>query len=366
MSRRKILFFIPTLGGGGAERVFVNLVNNLDRQKFDITVQTMFKAGVNAQYLRPELKFIEGKVKQFRGNIHVMKLFSPKFLYGFFVHNHYDIVVSYLEGPSARIISGCPDVGTKKICWIHSQEILCGSFRTKQELIKCYNSFDIIECVAQTVKESLLTRFPLSCECGVIYNVIEDQKIRSFAVEEVTEARFSDQLNVVTVGRVVRQKGFERLVRVHKKLINLGIAHHIYHIGGGAVEKLQSYVNEYNVSDTFHLLGFQNNPYKFIVKADLFVCSSIIEGFSTAVSEALILGVPVISTRVSGSVELLGEHNEYGIVTENNEESLFDGLSLLLSDPIVLSHYKKKAAERGLKFSKTKAVESVETLLEEI
>ena len=76
---KKVLFLIPNLGGGGAERVLVNLLNNLDKTKYDVTVRTLFKSNVNAKYLKSDVKYIEGKLKQFRGNIHILKLFSPKF-----------------------------------------------------------------------------------------------------------------------------------------------------------------------------------------------------------------------------------------------------------------------------------------------
>ena len=77
MRKKKILFLIPTLGGGGAERVLVNLVNGLDKSKYDLTVQTLFKAGINASYLNGDIKLIEGKIKQFSGNILLMKMFRP-------------------------------------------------------------------------------------------------------------------------------------------------------------------------------------------------------------------------------------------------------------------------------------------------
>lgn len=83
---------------------------------------------------------------------------------------------------------------------------------------------------------------------------------------------------------------------------------------------------ENNLTDTFTFLGYRDNPYKYVKKADLYVCSSRREGFSTAVTEALIVGTPVVSTNCSGAYELLGKNNEYGIVTENNEDALYEGI----------------------------------------
>ena len=107
-------------------------------------------------------------------------------------------------------------------------------------------------------------------------------------------------------------------------------------------------------------LGYNPNPYKFVKNADLFVCSSLHEGFSTAVTESLIVGTPVITTLCSGMTELLGD-NEYGVITENNEQSLFDGLVNILND-YNLSHYKKMAEMRGEKFNKNATVSSAESV----
>ena len=122
MVKIKILFMIPTLGQGGAEKVLVNLVNNLNKERFDVTVLALFDGGVNKPFLKPWIKFRACMPHTFRGNIHVLKIFSPSQLYKHFIHENYDIVVSYLEGPTARIISGCSDENTKMISWIHVEQ----------------------------------------------------------------------------------------------------------------------------------------------------------------------------------------------------------------------------------------------------
>lgn len=120
------------------------------------------------------------------------------------------------------------------------------------------------------------------------------------------------------------------------------------------------------LEDTYHLIGFRDNPYKYVAKCDLFVCSSYREGFSTAVTESLVVGTPVVSTLCSGAQELLGYNNEYGLIVENSEEGIYKGLKKLLEDKELLEYYKKKAAERGSFFSKEKTVAAVEKMLDEI
>ena len=135
MSMKKILFLIHDLGQGGAEKVLVNLVNNMDRSKFDISVTVLFGGGVNEQFLAPHIHFHAVFPKEIPGNSKLMKLLTPKLLHKLCVKEHYDIEVSYLEGPSARVISGCQNTDTRLVSWIHveqhTMDKLAGSFRNE-------------------------------------------------------------------------------------------------------------------------------------------------------------------------------------------------------------------------------------------
>ena len=128
-------------------------------------------------------------------------------------------------------------------------------------------------------------------------------------------------------------------------------------------DEIEGYLRENGISDSFTFLGYKTNPYKYVSKCDLFVCSSYAEGFSTAATEALIVGTPVCTVEVSGMREMLGKNNEYGIITENNEEALYEGIKKLLSDPHLLSRYKEKAKERGRACSTENTVKAVEDML---
>ena len=368
---KTILFLIPSLGGGGAERVLVNLVNNLDKTKYQISVQTLFDIGVNRQYLNKEIKYIPGLKKQIPGNVTIFKLFSPEKLYRCIVKERYDIVVSYLEGPTARIVSGCPYLESKLISWIHveqkSKAAASYSFKSWSEAEKCYSKYDITVCVAETVKEDFCSIFSLNKPCKVLYNTNEDHKIIQKSKEYAEDFEKPTEITLFSVGRLSKEKGFDRLINVHKRLLEQGINHQIYILGEGTEkESLERQIREHKVSNTFHLLGFRQNPYKYIVQADLFVCSSRREGFSTAVTEALILGVPVVSTCCSGAYELLGKNDEYGIVTENSEQGIFEGIYKILKTEGLLHYYKNKAKERGKKFSKENTVHAVEEMFDRL
>lgn len=369
MEKIKVLFVIHDLSVGGAEKVLVNLVNNMNYTKFDITLMSIFDEGVNKQFLRPEIKYIACFKKAIRGNSHYMKLFSPQFLHKMLIKDTYDIEVAYLEGPSARIVSGCPDLKTKLISWIHieqkSKKNSARAFRSYKESVKCYQCFERIICVSDDVRKDFLKLYSLNNPIEVLFNTNESDKIRILAKEPVNLMQDDAKTyRLIGVGKIVANKGFDRLARIHKKLLNEGYLVHTYVLGEGTErEKIEQFIKENHLEDSFTFGGYQVNPYKYVSKCDIFVCTSFAEGFSTAATEAMIVGIPVVTTPVAGMNELLGDNNEYGIITEQNEESLFENIKKLLDDPELLKEYKQRALLRGKEFSKEKTVKAVENML---
>jgi glycosyltransferase involved in cell wall biosynthesis len=126
--------------------------------------------------------------------------------------------------------------------------------------------------------------------------------------------------------------------------------------------ELKQQAKALGISDAVTFLGYDTNPYKYVAKSDLFVCASFAEGFSTAATEALILGTPVCTVEVSGMKEMLGENNEWGIVTENNEDALYEGIKRLLDSPEMMAYYKNRSIERGQVFSTEKTVNAVQAM----
>ena len=365
---KKILFLIHDLGQGGAEKVLVNLVNSLDRTKFDVSVTVLFGGGVNEQFLQSDIHFHAVFPYMIPGNSHWMKLMTPQQLHKYCIKESYDIEVSFLEGPSARIISCCDNARTKTVCWIHcnffSENEFTSSFRNLKEATNCYQRFDKIICVSQYMKENFCRWIPVENKTEVLYNVVDSDRILSLADEPAVEIPNLNVSQIVAVGTMKEVKGFDRLLRTIKRLRDEGCKNHLYLLGSGPQEKkLRKQIAEDNMQPYVTLLGYQLNPYKYVAKCDLFVCSSYSEGFSTAATEALIVGTPVCTVDVSGMKEMLGEHNEYGVVTENTEEALYQGIKSLLDDPDLLAHYKKQAAEHGKTFSKEKTVQAVEEML---
>lgn len=365
---KKILFIIDSLTGGGAEKVLVNLVNNMDTDKYDITVETMFFDGVNARFLKPEINYFCRKAPHFHGISHVLKRIPDKLLYKYFIgKSEYDIIVAFMHGASAKVVAGCPDKNIKKYAWIHINEMERGTiwkfYPTREKTVESYSRFDRVIAVSETVKEAFEKYSHLGDKIVVKYNVNDTERIKKMSEE--TFERNPDMFYISTFGRLTPQKGFDRLIRIGRKLKDEGLKFEIHIFGKGEDEKILSDLIRENEADGVVFLdGFTDNPYKVMKNSDLFVCSSLYEGLSTAMSEAVILGIPVITTDVSGAKEVLGYNDEYGIVTENNEEALYSALKNVLSDKNLYDEYKKRVGERKKFFDTEKTVEAVCELFE--
>ena len=371
--KKKILFLIPNLKHGGAEKVLVNLANALSPEKYDVTVQTLFDEGLHKLRLAFHIRYKTFFPRGFRGNSYLFKLFPPAFWWKLIVREHYDIAVSYLEGPTSRILAGCTDPSTKRIAWLHIElntpKLAAQGFRNTEEAARAYADFDRVIAVSRDVRDCFLKNMPLSRPVDVLYNTNETGEIRRMAAFPTDHPRFvtGDVPTVCSVAKLMKTKGFDRLLEAHRRLLDEGLHHRIYILGIGEEQTaLVEQICLLGLSDTFILLGYKDNPYPYVARGDLYVCSSRREGFSTAVTEALVVGTPVVSTDCSGARELLGDRNEYGLVVENSTEGIYEGLKKLLSDKALLAHYREQAKLRGSYFSKEHTVLAVEEMLDSL
>lgn len=364
----KVLFFIQDLSGGGAEKVLVNLVNNMDHNKFEITLLTLFDQGVNKQYLKKEIHYKYVFKNVFRGNQHLLKLFSPKYLFKKTIRDEHDIVISYMQGATTRIVSGNTRDNTIIINWIHNEltkEKLARSYRSYEEFVRCYTQYDATVFVAESAKEVFEKETRLTNNNIVKYNTVESDMIIKKSNEGIEEIVYDKgKINLITVGSLTKQKGYDRLLRIINKIAKADYNFHLFILGHGPLkEQLERYVKDNKLDYYVTFLGYKANPYNYVKNADLFICSSYHEGYSTVVTESLIVGTPVITTLCSGMEEMLGEKNEYGIIVDNNEEALYEGVKELLDDSKLLNYYKIKAQERSKYFSTKKTVMEIENML---
>ena len=358
----KILFFIETLDGGGAEKVLCNLVNAMDQNKFDITVQTLWKADSN-QYLKPGMRYKYCYLRKDRLNRIRSRIEAATGLtYPLYIRDDYDIEVAYLEFGATKILARSTNRRAKKVAWIHSDLVLklSGKEKTIQKVARQYAAYDRIVCVSETAKESFVHLFGRTKDTFVLYNTIDDSAIKQNA--ELIQPGFpgKSRLTAVAVGRLAPEKQYDMLLRVHKCLLEEGLLHDLWIVGEGSERgKLETFISQNQMEDSVKLLGFQTNPYPYMLLADFLICSSRYEGLSTFVTEGLILGKPIITTDCSGMRELLG-NSEAGLIVGNSEAAFLEGMRYMLKTPSIRSAYAKRAEQRADMFSAVRITQKTE------
>lgn len=362
----KILFFIETLGGGGAEKVLCDLVNHMNQQEFDITVQTLWPAE-NKNLLADGIRYRSVYPKYDRWNSYRMRLESALGLtYRLHMKDDYDIEVAYLECGTTKILSASTNRHAVKVAWVHCDLAIkmagvLDSFVEKAT--PQYRRFDQIACVSQDVLHSFQELFGSTPPSSIVYNTVDDTQIREKAAQQLPADAIKRKLTVVTLGRLTYQKAYDRLLRVHKQLQEEGLDFDLWILGEGEDRaELEQLIQQNHMEESVRLFGFQKNPYPFMKAADLLVCSSRYEGFSTFVTEGLILGKPIVTTDCTGMRELLGD-SEYGLITDNSEKGLHDGLVQLLTQPEALRRFSEASKLRGSDFSSASLTREAESFL---
>lgn len=359
---KRILFCIDSLTGGGAERIMQNTVNELAKDPaLKISVQLL--SGKTFPELNPA---IDKRTFMKNGRIYrrLIKYLPARILHWLVVKGTYDVEVAFLEGASTKIISGCRKKGTRKIAWVHTDleryPWSLRSYRNIGEERKAYARFDKVFAVSTEVKEVVKRRF--DTEAVFIQNVIENQSIVEMSKTE--EVYKDSKIHLVSVGSLKPIKGYDRLLRVHKTLKERGIDCAHYILGSGPEhDRLQKMIDDAGLSEQLILVGYTDNPYPWIKGADLVISASYAEGYSSVVSEAIILGTPVVTTDCAGMRDILGE-SEFGLIVENTDDALENGVVKLLTDRDLLVSYREKARERQNIYRVEYAVEQLKSAME--
>ena len=235
-----------------------------------------------------------------------------------------------------------------KIAWVHCDlEKKEGFTDSIEKSKKYYEKYDKIVCVSENVKQSFEKLFGKDPEPVVLYNVNDEKEILEKAERPVPFQRKGTGELLVAVGRLTRQKGFDRLIEACRLLRDEGYSFELWILGEGPErESLEELIQRYRLDDRISLWGFVENPYPCIKKADILVCSSRYEGMSTVVTEGLILGKAIVTTECTGMDELLGD-SECGLITDNSINGIFKGIKSQLDNPQRKIYFSKQAVNRS-------------------
>ena len=232
----KILFFIENpLSSGGAEKVLRDLVNHMDLETFDITVQTLWPCEPE-KYLAKGIHYASVYPAKSRLYRYIMRLENRLgLIYRRHMKKDYDIEVAYLEHATTQILSHSTNRKAKKLAWVHCDfSVMARNPRDyARRTAKFYAKYDRVVCVSQKAQESfreLYGETPTSC---VIYNVIDDQLIQERAALPLPEGIQKRRTTMVAVGTLYAPKNFTRLLKSHKRLLKEGIEHDLWIVGEG-------------------------------------------------------------------------------------------------------------------------------------
>lgn len=368
MKKKKLLFLLEAFDKGGIERVTLDIVNHLDPEKYDITIQTFWYGGYCQSLVNDNVKIKPFFFKHYvKGIIRLIDFLPPNLLYRLFIHGNYDVEIAASDGGAAKVVSGSSNRRARKICWVHMDVQDQGSklkeYSSRESAKKIYDKFDYIICVSNYVRKNFIKKFGFEDQTETVHNPIPVEEIRRKAEEKIEVGYNNNQFNIVSVGSLMQVKGFDRLIRVCgnlKKRDNFSITLTI--IGSGPMEEELNRIIKNNEFDNIRLLGFKSNPYPFIKSADVFVCSSYSEAFPTVIGESFALGTPVIGTRCSGVCEWL-EDDKSGMLVENDEQALYEEIKSVLLNAEKLQKYKKRAEEKGNELDYSKALKEWEEVL---
>ncbi len=344
---KKIVFGITSLTLGGAERVLVDIVNKL-KDEYDITIFTLYGKGVFQDELDKKIKIINlfdfsyNEMNSFKKKVIPLKVLTcGKSIYKKYIEGKFDIQVAFLEGPITRIFKYGKN--TKKIVWIHNDisKVFGTNIKAKIKLSldkSIYKKYDKLIFVSKDNKNEFNNLFKIPNieeKEEVIYNYIDKEKIIEKSKKEVGQEYIDKKIpSIITIARLVPQKAIDRLINVHKRLIDEKINHNIYVIGDGPErEKLTQKIKELKVEDTFKLMGKRANPYPYVKQADYFALLSEFEGYGMVIDEAKVLNKNIIITKTAAIEAVKGYARK--LILDNTEDAIYEGLKQVLQKNIV-------------------------------
>lgn len=377
--KKKVLFMMPALPGGGAEKVLMDVLKHFDYQTYTVTLFLEYREGVYLADIprQVEVLALHGKNNLWFQRIHrrlaERKLYIPfhecvyrRMLLRLLRNRSFDTIVSFMEGAAVKFHSYIFDKAQRNVSWVHidlkKKHWSLGNFRDEDDECAAYRRMDEIVFVSQDARSRMLEMYPLDASrCSVLYNLIDAEAIQEKANSILVEKR---RFTVCMVGRLNRQKRYDRAVEVAHRLKEAGYEVDFWVLGEGELEAdLRRQIARYGLEDSFILKGFVKPPYAYLAQADMLLNTSESEGYPLTICEALCLGVPVVATRITGASEILDD-SRYGLLVDEAVDSIYQGIKSLLDDRQKLGMYAQKAKERSEIFQVSETMKSVYELLD--
>lgn len=369
-NRKRILFIDGPLGGGGAERVLIDILRNIDYSRYEVDLAVICRGGILMDEVPEKVNIIElwnGYSWDYKLAIRLSKWFHNNWLFtrkmnGPKLRRDYDIEISFLEGMPLKL-GALRISAAKKATWVHA-DLFTHRYEVSQfysgEEERDYNLMDYVINVSKDCEDAFKKRFPnCTANLRVIYNPIDKEKILKMADEYFVPSPIDNKLTIITVGRLTPPKKPERLLQVAQMAKDTNLPVRFKWVGDGELRSQMEHLrDDMGLHEMVEFTGFTKNPFPLIKAADIMMVTSDFEGFCLVICEAMCLGVPVISTRTAGPTEILG-NNEYGEITDISAEALFKTLKHWVEHPDLRLNYSVKAQLRPNDYSVSKTINSL-------
>jgi len=374
---KNILFVIPSLRGGGAERVLVNLLNIFNYKKYNVSLCVVNNEGIyfneipqeveiKVLFQSPSIGRIFNKLYRSIGFCWLYKLL----IYKRYNNRQFDVGIAFQDSSYADLLFFFKAPITKKISWVHSSYFTRKTYqkyknqREKEKLIKRrYSKLDCLVFVSQDSKDSFVRMFGIPTNMEVCYNIIDKDRIIAKSREKFDCTFNHNVVNIIALGNLLEVKGYDKLICALSLLNKDGIEFHLRILGDGIMRKnLQRQINTLKLNEKVSLMGFISNPYPILKESDIFVMTSISEALPTALIEAMIMGVAVAVTDCSGCNEIVGS-GKFGLVAEQTVESIYYSLKEMICDKEKRNFYSNKSLIRAEIFNDKSVLAKVYSII---
>ena len=376
-NKKKLLFVIPTMRIGGAEKALLSLLKALDPARVEVDL-FLFEQGGELQQeipnwisILPENRITRAMILELRyyfkdiirakkpaaaahrleislraglrNKLHCKPCFSWAAVSRYIdtIPGHYDVAIGFLEGFTDYFILDkvCADC---KVGWIHTD---FSKRALLPEDIEYYCRFDRIATITEACKKAFEAAVPgTEGRVFVVENLVLPEDVLSKAMETVSISWDPSKKHLITIGRLEEVKGIDLAIRACRILRDqdVPVCWHVFG-EGSKKEQLTKLIEELQLRDCFILEGSVSNPLPYAMAADVFVQPSRQEGKSIALDEAKILGKPIVVTNYP-SVEDQVENQVTGIITETQPESIAEGILFLLNNPEKCSEFSRNCS----------------------
>ena len=393
--KKNILFYTSGVGLGGVEKVVLEVLKGIDKNKFDIKLALQYEnenlfeneipKEVNYKYMLPQ-KIIDKSLyyRERKKNIFYKILYSFMLSYEkYIIKKNYlefskdrEIVIDFKSGDFLKLINLETRIDKKRICWIHSEITKLNKYEKRKKFLReNLKKCDKVVCICEDMKNGVTKEIPeLEEKLEVIYNLfdIEKIKIKSTYYSEIKkeEKKLLEDNYIIMVSRLDNvQKDFNTIIKAFKIVNQKRKDIKLYLLGDGPDrEKIKNMIKNEDLQEYIKLLGVKRNPYLWIKNSKLLVHSSRYEGLPTVLIEALILNKIIVSSDCpTGPREIL-DNGKYGSLVEvgNYNSMAQEILELLQENSIKKEKYLSNIDKSVERFDKRNIIKQIERVLEGI